>query len=174
MFAHNEVRIRPVKEKDLENLLELRHFPQVWKNLGFIEMLNIENQKSWLKKVSIDTKQKYYILNSKEIDFLGLVRTDEIDYINKSIRVGGDIHPKHQGKGYGTKMYSLLKKYCFDYLNMNRIWLLVLETNKIARHLYRKSGFIDEGRQRQAIYRDGKYKDYLMMSILRKEYEKAK
>jgi RimJ/RimL family protein N-acetyltransferase len=56
---------------------------------------------------------------------------------------------------------------------MNRLWLLVLENNKVALSLYRKAGFVEEGRQRKAIFRDGRYLDYLMMSILRSEYEKV-
>jgi RimJ/RimL family protein N-acetyltransferase len=45
-----------------------------------------------------------------------------------------------------------------------------MENNTIAINLYTKMGFCLEGTQRQAIFRDGKYVNYLMMSILKEEY----
>ena len=171
MFEHSGVCIRPVGELDLWNMVELRAHPPVWMNLGNIEMVNLRQQREWFKQMSSNPRVCYYILYSAEIHFIGTVRTDEIDYINRSIRVGGDILPAYQGQGYGTRMFKLLKKYCFDYLNMNRMWLLVLETNGPAIGLYQKAGFVEEGRQRQAIYRDGHYVDYIRMSLLIGEYD---
>ena len=170
MFEYAGVRIRPIEESDLERMVQLRADPSVWMNLGSIEMISLRQQKQWFERMLSNPKARYYILCSAEIDFIGIVRTDEIDYINRSIRVGGDILPEYQGQGYGTRMFKLLRKYCFDYLNMNRMWLLVLGTNEIAIRLYRKAGFVEEGRQRQAIYRDGRYIDYIMMSLLKSEY----
>ena len=135
-------------------------------------MINLERQHEWFKTLQHKSDRRYYILATRTQDFIGIVRTDEIDPVNRSIRVGGDVLPKYQGKGYGTRMFRLIQKYCFDYLNMNRLWLLVLENNKVAIKLYRKAGLVEEGCQREAIFRDGKYLNYLMMSILRSEYEK--
>lgn len=172
MFEYNDIRIRPVEESDLPNMVNLRADPSIWTNLGSIHMINLYEQKKWFERVSSDLKVRYYILCSKDINFIGIVRTDEIDSINRSIRIGGDILPRYHGKGYGTKMYKLLLKYCFDFLNMNRVWLLVLETNEMAIKLYQKAGFTIEGAQRQAIYRYGEYTNYIMMSILKSEYRK--
>jgi len=65
-----------------------------------------------------------------------------------------------------------LLTFFFDKLEMNRISLKVLETNLGAKRIYEKLGFIQEGIERQAIYRDGKFIDYILMSVLRDEYEK--
>ena len=121
--------------------------------------------------MSNDSSSRYYIYYSDDISFIGMIRTDEIDWINRSIRVGGDIRPELWGQGYGHKMFALIKKYCFDYLNMHRLWLLVLETNERAIAVYKSAGFVEEGRQRQAIYRDGRYLDYVMMSLLEDDYD---
>jgi len=173
MFEHAGVRIRPIEERDLPAMVELRADPAVWTFLGDIEMIGLERQREWFKSLQHRVDRRYYILGTGALDFIGVVRTDEIDVTNRSMRVGGDILTKYQGKGYGTRMFQLIRRYCFDYLNMNRLWLLVLENNKVALSLYRKAGFVEEGRQRKAIFRDGEYLDYLMMSILRSEYDKA-
>ena len=36
---------------------------------------------------------------------------------------------------------------------------------------YRKAGFVEEGRLRQAMYREGVYHDILVMGLLRDEFE---
>jgi diamine N-acetyltransferase len=173
VFEYSGVRIRPIEERDLLPMMELRADPAVWCFLGDIAMIGLERQREWFKALPQRSDQCYYILGTKALDFIGIVRTDEIDLVNRSMRVGGDILPKFQGKGYGARMFRLIQKYGFDFLNMNRLWLLVLESNKVALNLYRKAGFVEEGRQRKAIFRDGKYLDYLMMSMLRSEYGKG-
>ena len=62
----------------------------------------------------------------------------------------------------------------FETLNLNRIYLYVFETNLRAIHVYEKLGFATEGRLRQAIYRNGRYSDALLMSMLRSEWNSKK
>jgi UDP-4-amino-4,6-dideoxy-N-acetyl-beta-L-altrosamine N-acetyltransferase len=174
MFKYKGVVIRPIEERDLPRMVRLRSDPQVWRHLGNVEMVNREQQLEWYRSLRRDSSRRYYTLFTPRIPFLGIVRTDEIDRVNRSVRIGGDIAPRYQGRGYGSLMFDLLKKYEFDYLNMNRLWLLVLKTNTVALRLYRKAGFVEEGRQREAIFRDGRHVDYLMMSLLRSEYEKSR
>jgi UDP-4-amino-4,6-dideoxy-N-acetyl-beta-L-altrosamine N-acetyltransferase len=169
MFEFAGVAIRPIEDTDLERMVRLRADPRIWMKLGDVAMVNLKAQQEWFQKLLADPRRRYFILCSEEIDFLGVVRMDEVDWINRSVRVGGDILPEYHHQGYGTKMFELIKKYCFDYLNMHRVWLLVLETNEIAHNMYGKVGFVEEGRQRQAIFRDGRYHDYIMMSLLGSE-----
>lgn len=170
MFFYKDLNIRLVEKEDLEFLKKMRSDPEVWMNLGNIDMINMAKQDNWFASINGVRSKNYYVLSeSKTTSPVGFVRTDEIDYTNRSMRVGADIYKPYRKKGYGLQTLELIKKYCFNFINMNRIWLLVLETNG-AFELYKKVGFIEEGRQRKAIYRDGKYSDYIMMSILREEY----
>ena len=65
----------------------------------------------------------------------------------------------------------LLLQHGFHTLNLNRIALDVYDTNLRAVRSYEKAGFVQEGRKRQAIFKDGKYIDILQMSVLREEWE---
>lgn len=84
--------------------------------------------------------------------------------------IGMDITPTKRGHGYATETYRWFLNESFFAAGMNRVYLFVLETNEVAINLYTKLGFKEEGRQHQAIFRDGNYYDYIMMSILRSEY----
>jgi diamine N-acetyltransferase len=103
-----------------------------------------------------------------------MIRTGERDCINRSIQIGADVAPEWRGKGYGTKIYRAFLRYLFEAQAFHRVHLLVLETNTIARRLYESVGFTVEGLQREAIWRDGKWRGYISMSILEDEYRAAK
>jgi len=53
------------------------------------------------------------------------------------------------------------------------LWLNVLSTNTAAIKIYTKAGFVEEGRHRNHIYRDGQYYDYILMGLLHDEYNSA-
>jgi len=180
MFWHNGIGFRPVEEEDLENIRVLRNEPSTWVFLTFLGQINKLEQKEWFLKISRDPSVAYYTLVKEEKDFpisypgdfLGIIRMDEINVHNRSIRVGADIVPVERGKGYGTKALGAILKFCFDHLGVHRVWLCVLENNEVAIKLYKNAGFKEEGKLRGAIWRNGKWNDYVVMSILEGEYRK--
>ncbi|MBI3978494.1 MAG: GNAT family N-acetyltransferase [Chloroflexi bacterium] len=170
MFQCDSICLRVVEENDLELMRQLRNDPSTWINLTDIDLIDAESQRRWFRGLAERRDRKYFVVCDDDHPFLGIVRMDEIDRLNRSIRVGCDIVPTLRGRGYGTKAFTAILKYCFDFLNMHRVWLAVLEYNQVARRLYERQGFRVEGRYRAAIFRDGRYHDYLIMSILEEEY----
>ena len=74
-------------------------------------------------------------------------------------------------KGYGTDAMRTLLRFGFDEMNLHRIELTVHAGNERARACYRKCGFVDEVRLRQARYTRGEHVDVMVMGILREEWE---
>jgi RimJ/RimL family protein N-acetyltransferase len=64
----------------------------------------------------------------------------------------------------------LLLRHGFGTLNLNRIFLHVDVDNKGGIRAYQKAGFIQEACLREADFRDGKYFDELIMSVLHSEW----
>jgi len=79
--------------------------------------------------------------------------------------------PDYRGKGYGSDAMRLLVNYAFRELGLYRVGLEVFGYNTRAIHVYEKLGFVYEGAQREALYREGQRYDTLSMSILRPEWE---
>jgi UDP-4-amino-4,6-dideoxy-N-acetyl-beta-L-altrosamine N-acetyltransferase len=170
MFRYGKLYFRPIEEKDLEKIRKMRNEPTTWMNLTDITLLDSNMQKEWFSSLAKQLNRcRYYVVCKGKDTFVGIIRMDEIDWVNRSIRVGCDVVPNLRGKGYGKLIMEMIKEYCFKYMNMHRLWLAVLEFNRIARHIYEKAGFKVEGRYRKAIYRNGKYHDYILMSILKEE-----
>jgi len=180
MFWHSGIGFRPVEYKDLDSLRAVRNDMSTWMNLTDIKHVTQDKQMSWYWAIKDREDKQYHTVFKEEVDvehpilyegeFLGIIRMDEIDKDNRSIRVGCDIVPDKRGQGWGTKVYQAILKYCFDYLNCHRVWLACLDFNHAGLHLYQKVGFKIEGKYREAIFRDGQYRDYIIMSILENEY----
>ena len=108
-------------------------------------------------------------LNDKKI--VGATYLLGIDWINRSaefsIWIGDD---SSQGKGVGEFAAQRMLQHAFSDLNLRRVSLTVISNNERALYLYKKIGFVEEGRLRQAIYKSGKYIDLIQMAILSNEY----
>ena len=81
--------------------------------------------------------------------------------------------PSYFDGGYGTESTRLMIEHGFRTLNLATLYLGVNAENARAISAYEKAGFTVDGRQRQFIYRNGRYYDCVNMSILRDEYEEA-
>lgn len=172
MFVYNQLGIRVVEPTDLQEIRQMRNDPSTWIFLTDVRLITSAMQERWYTKIAEANDTKYFVVFDENHPFIGLVRCDEIDQVNRSIRIGCDVVPTLRGIGYGGRIYDLMLKYCFHYLNMHRVWLLVLENNEIAIRLYLRKGFREEGRLREAIFRNGRYWDYIVMSIIDHEYER--
>ncbi|KAH9477839.1 Spermidine N(1)-acetyltransferase [Psilocybe cubensis] len=83
------------------------------------------------------------------------------------------MQPKFCNKGYGQKITRFMIDHAFVHMNMHRISLEVYEGNDRAINVYRKQGFIEEGRQRKAMWINGGWKDVIHMGILVEEWKEG-
>jgi len=102
---------------------------------------------------------------------IGFVRFLRIDWsIGGARLLLAIVDEKDRGKGRGTEALQLALNYAFLEMNLYRLSASVLESNDRALAFLRKHGFVDEVRRRQAVYRDGKYWDWVMLGLLRDEW----
>jgi len=74
------------------------------------------------------------------------------------------------GRGYGGEATALMVDHAFSSLNLHRVALSVFSFNERAVRAYLRVGFVDEGRAREAIWRDGRWWDEIHMSVLEPEW----
>ncbi len=74
------------------------------------------------------------------------------------------------GHGLGTEATELMLGHAFERLGLHRVGLSVFSYNPRAIRAYEKAGFRNEGRQREAILREGRYWDEIQMGILAEEW----
>ena len=160
------VKIIPLESKHLEELRKWRNDKNIWKYFTNSRFINEIEQEDWFKTQARDKAKEYFVVLEKD-KFVGSVWFDEWDKINGGCRVGVFIIPPAQRKGFAYKVLKQFINYLFDNLRLHRVWLLVMKDNKPAIKLYEKLGFKKEGVQKDAIFRNGKYINYLMMGVLK-------
>lgn len=103
---------------------------------------------------------------------IGEVRLQAIKWFNRKAELSIFIAPEFQGKGFGKKVLLAVMKYGFKTMNFYRLEAEVAAYNKGGQKLFKKLGFVEEGRLREAKFFDGKYYDILRYGMLCGEYDK--
>ncbi len=104
-------------------------------------------------------------------NFIGQVNLKVEKEDNKARFAIGIFNPNYWGKSIGTDVTKSILKYGFTKLNLNKIYLRVLDYNERAIKSYKKSGFIEEGRDRKGALINNQYHTDIYMGILKAEYK---
>lgn len=172
------IMLREYMKEDLPHMYEWVNDPDIVSNLSdiflFPNTLNgVENYLNYILEGKASNEAHFVIAVKSTGKYLGQIDLKEIDWKNSVADLGIVIGKKENlGKGIGTEALKLLQNFVFERLNLNRLELAVHEDNERAKACYLKCGFIEEGRCRQKRYKNGKYIDMVLMSILRDEYYK--
>lgn len=142
---------------------------------SFQKLFSEDDIRSWYADLLSDTKDYVAgIFLSPGEALIGYAGICNISATNKSGEYFIFIGDKDQwGKGIGTLTTRKILKYGFEELKLHRIMLTVSEPNLGGVRAYEKAGFIAEGKHREACYRDGKFHDKIIMSVLKSEFIKT-
>jgi RimJ/RimL family protein N-acetyltransferase len=134
----------------------------------------VDTTKKFIEKIN-NEGFIFGIRTRKELSLIGFVALGNINSSTREAWVGIAIGDRgYQGRGYGADAMNIIVRFAFLELNLNRISLDVFQYNNRGIRSYEKVGFKLEGRERESIYRDGKWWDTLYMGILRKDWEEKR
>jgi RimJ/RimL family protein N-acetyltransferase len=170
------IRARRVEKDDLSLFMAWINDPEVTKGLTLFLPMGMWEEEDWFanlsKRPQTERPLVIEIPDGDDWRAIGNMNVFKIDAVARSAEVGIMLGDKSiWNQGYGTEAMRVLIKHCFATLNLNRVQLHVYDDNIWAVRAYEKVGFVHEGCKRQALYKHGKYKDVLIMSILRDEWE---
>ena len=74
------------------------------------------------------------------------------------------------GKGYGRSTLEQVLQKAFLEFEAHRVWLDVVDGNERAQSLYRRLGFVEEGRLRESLKTPKGFVSLWLMSMLRSEF----
>lgn len=166
-------KLKELEYTDLEEINTWRNNKELIDQLGATyRYINFQVDEKWYDNYM---KNRGTCVRCSIIDenntLIGLVSLTNINWLNQSaefhIMIGD---PNRQGKGAGDFAVKEMLKHAFNNLNLHRIELTVLVTNKRAQHLYEKNGFEKEGTLRKVYYKNGEFVDAYMYAILREDY----
>ncbi|AAO91174.1 spermidine N1-acetyltransferase [Coxiella burnetii] len=168
MLLGKKIRLSALEREDLKFVHELNNnlsimsywFEEPYESYRELEDLHIKHIH--------DQSERRFIIKDLKDNKVGLVELTEIDFIHRRCEFAIIISPGEEGKGYATEATDLTVEYAFSILNLHKIYLLVDEDNPAALHIYRKSGFAEEGKLVDEYYSKGRYRTAIRMYVLKK------
>ena len=175
LFRGRLVRLTAPQEEDAEILARWSEDAAYLRDLDtdYARPLSPKELAERLDSARSDANTVEFHLRTLEGDrLIGLVALHSIEWNNRTALLAIGIgEPGYRGKGYGTDALHLVLRYAFDELNLYRVGLDVIESNRRAIRAYEKVGFQREGALRGAVLHDGQRTDLLLMGILRDEWQ---
>jgi len=165
IYTGQKTRLRAYRKGDIDAALAFINDPEVKRYLapGIPYLLTREDE------------EKFFTGNSAYKDTYSFAIETLKGRYNSVCEAGIFIGDKSLwGKGYGTDAFGVLVRFAFEQMNLNKVKLRVYDFNQRGVKSYRKLGFVEEGRMRQELFRDGQYHDIILMGLLREEWGKRK
>ncbi len=164
-FSDLERNTRWINDREVTRFLQMRY-----------QMSGLAEEE-WLRDLCskpISFERAFFAIEAKDGAHIGNTNLFNASAENRSAELGIMIGEKeYWSRGFGTDALVTLARFGFDEMNLNRIQLTVYDFNERAQAAYRKAGFVEEGRLRQAMYRVGEYHDIVVMGLLRDEFARA-
>ncbi|NLO35937.1 MAG: GNAT family N-acetyltransferase [Clostridiaceae bacterium] len=106
---------------------------------------------------------------------IGLVNLDGLDWPNSHVELGVALtDPEARGQGLASEALRLLLDFCFAELGLHRVWARIIEGNGPSVRLFESLGFSREGVLREHVRRSDRFRDMLIFSLLRPEWDASK
>ena len=168
----DRIYLRPLEREDAPLLEVFINDPEVTRTLSVYRPLNRQHEEEFIDGIAKSEHDIVLAIALKVDDrMIGTTGLHRLNFTDRRAAFGISIGAKDEwNKGYGTEAARLIVRYGFETLNLNRISLLVFETNLRGIRAYEKAGFKREGVLRQAVYRESRYVDVFAYGILKEEW----
>lgn len=132
-----------------------------------------EAQEAFYDRISADAGRIHFAVYERDsLRPVGETNLRDIDHYEGTAEFGVLIGAKEcWGRGYGTEATRLTLDYGFSVLGLHNIWLDVVAYNERGIRAYRRAGFREIGRRRQAHRFGGRRYDVIWMDCLASEFE---
>lgn len=171
----NRVYLRALEPDDYKVSIAWRKDDEIWSMLGGTKYFVSEAyEKKWVEDTIFNSHDIKLAICLKENDlYIGNVYATDINMINRTCTTHVLIGNKqYWGNGYASEAYKLLIDYLFNERGMNRLQALVLEDNIGSMKMHEKCGYRQDGVLRQSVFKNGSYKNQVVMSLLFEDYKK--
>ena len=166
--------LRKISKKDAKFLLKWLQNEKVTNYMSMGPLTNLESSKKLINRYLrywSDYFQFNYIIERREennnIIKLGSISLWNISWHHKRSEIGIWIASDYWNQGIGEKAINLIKIIAFYHLKFNRLEAHISVKNLSSITLFKKCGFIEEGKLREYLNFKGIYHDTIILSYLK-------
>lgn len=152
-IAAARLALRPVRESDVADLLEINGDPEVTRFLPYATWQSLEDGAAWLARMQAlmagGGAQQLVVERHDDGKLIGSLLLFKHDEGSARIELGYVIGRAHWRRGYARESIEAACAHAFDALGIRRIEAEVNPANEASCSLLLALGFVHEGRLRQ-------------------------
>ena len=182
MFKRENTALVPLEEDHVPLLLEWLNDPKITQYLPIHLPMREAEEREWIRKLYTAGSVARIVFVIKAIgeegpssSLIGTVGIHRINWKDRDAEVGITIgESSYWRHGYGTNAMEMVVEHAFKNLNLHRLHARVYTFNEGGIALQKKVGFREEGRFREAVFKNGEYHDIISYGLLETEWENRK
>lgn len=168
------IDLRPLRRSDAPSLCKYARNREVSRWTYVPHPYRPEHAEQFLKMVSVWKRKKlathFGIVWRETGEVIGVVGLFDIDLRNRRTEIGYWLGARFRGKGIASEAVSLAVNYCFETLNLHRVFAHVFIGNTASERLLLRLGFQWEGMERESRLRRGRWMDATLYAVLKSEF----
>ena len=168
--------LRPLESADLEAVADFFADPQAL--YFYLPDLLLPRSRSQLEKLMElwnDGRSNFVFACRYQGRTLGLLTLSDLDPLAGNAELGIMLTDSRDwGQGLATEALELMMAYAFGDLRLHRLYARIAPDNQASLKLFRRLGFIQEGRFREVVRRGDAYGDLLLFGLLEPEYRQLR
>jgi diamine N-acetyltransferase len=175
MLKGKRVMLRAIEESHLPVLAGWRSDGASYPFFHEFRPISLAAQAEWFAAQRGNDREMNFAVCGLDGALVGTISLMRIDRRNRRAELGRVLVGEERQRriGLGREMTHLVLEYAFKHLNLHKVFCEVVEGNLAARELYTRFGFVEDGVLRQHVFKDGRYLDVVLLSLLERDYREA-
>jgi RimJ/RimL family protein N-acetyltransferase len=166
--------LRPPERSDASAIASALRDREVSRPIGLPAHYTIHDARAFVSRskrgLKDGSKYNLSIILRESGELIGGCGLDRVRLDHRNVHVGYWIAHPHWGSGYGSEAASLLIAAGFRDLGLHRFHTGAFPDNHRSIRVLRRLGFRNEGRARQDVLVDGRYRDMVLFGLLRQQF----
>lgn len=139
--------------------------------VGHIPLTREEEERFYDTQATSSDAYNFEIHVAEDGRYIGHVGLQDVSLVHRHGEIGLVIGSKGDwGKGYGMDAIVTCLRFAFLTLGLHSVCIRTEERHERALELYRRIGFVETGRERERIYREGRFTDHVVFDMLDSEF----
>ena len=173
MIKGDKIYLTELDRANAETIRAWLNDPEVHRHLlvGHIPITKEDEEHYYDTQAASSDSYSFEIHVAADGRYIGNVGLQGVSLIHRHGEIGIAIGSKGDwGKGYGEDAIVTCLRFGFLTLGLHAICIRTEEGHQRALELYGRIGFVPTGRERERIYRDGRFVDHVVFDMLDSEF----
>lgn len=172
MLKASRISLKPLEERHLETTLSFVNNREIMLKINRVLPVTMLEHREWYSRIVTDKSQLVFAIETNDCIHVGNCGLKNIDPRSRKAELWIYLGLEYTVNKYGKEAIELLLEYGFYDINLNRIYLYVMDDNQVGQKFFSNIGFVKEGVFRQDVFLNGAYHDTIRMSLLKNEFNK--